>query len=57
MRKKGYAACGAGIKLKTFDIKILTWRRYLSESTDVTESLYSVCLELLEHIDHPGRSA
>ena len=54
LRKKGYAACGAGIKLKTFDFKILTRRRQLSEPTDVTESLYSVCLNLLEHIDHPG---
>lgn len=54
LRKKGYAACGAGIKLKTFDFKTLTRGRQLSEPTDVTESLYSVCLNLLEHIDHPG---
>jgi len=54
LRKKNYAACGAGIKLKTFDFKILTRRRQLSEPTDVTESLYSVGLNLLDHIDHLG---
>jgi DNA polymerase-4 len=54
LRKKGCAACGVGIKLKTFDFRILTRRRQLSEPTDVTESLYSVCLDLLDHNDHPG---
>jgi DNA polymerase-4 len=54
LRKKSYAACGAGIKLKTFDFTSLTRRRQLSEPTDVTDSLYSVCLNLLDQIDHPG---
>ena len=54
LRKKNYAACGAGIKLKTFDFKILTRRRQLSEPTDVTESLYLVGVNLLDHIDPPG---
>ena len=54
LRKKNYAACGAGIKLKTFDFKILTRRRQLSEPTDVTESLYLVSVNLLDHIDHLG---
>jgi nucleotidyltransferase/DNA polymerase involved in DNA repair len=42
LRKKNYAACGARIKLKTFDFEIVTRRRQLSEPTDVTESLYNL---------------
>jgi DNA polymerase IV len=54
LRRKDYVAFGVGIKLKTADFQILTRRRRLKEPTDVAETLYSVGLQLLELIDHPG---
>ena len=54
LRRKGYVAFGVGIKLKTTRFQILTRRRQLKESTDIAETLYSVGLQLLELIDHPG---
>src|SRR5262249_45076596 len=54
LRKKSYAACGVGIKLKTFDFRIVTRQQRLSEPTDVAERLSSVGVDLLNYIDHPG---
>jgi DNA polymerase-4 len=54
LRRKGYVAFGVGIKLKTTSFQILTRRRQLKEPTDVAETLYSVGLNLLDQVDHPG---
>jgi DNA polymerase-4 len=54
LRRKGYVAFGVGIKLKTASFQILTRRRQIKEPTDVAETIYSVGLQLLELIDHPG---
>jgi len=54
LRKKSYVALGVGVKLKTTDFQIVTRRHRLSEPTDVAESLYSVGIDLLNHVDHPG---
>ena len=54
LRKKNYAALGVGIKLKTADFQIVTRQHRLSEPTDIAERLYSVGLELLNHVDHRG---
>ena len=54
LRKKGYAASGVGVKLKTFDFQIVTRRRHLSKPIDVAEGLYSVGVDLLNQLDHPG---
>ena len=52
--RKSYVAFGVGIKLKTTDFQILSRQHRLSEPTDVAERLYSVGVDLLSHIDHPG---
>ena len=54
LRKKNYVAFGVGIKLKTADFRIVTRQHRLSEPTDVAERLYSVGVDLLKHIEHPG---
>jgi DNA polymerase IV len=54
LRKKKYLAFGVGLKLKTASFQLLSRRHRLSEPTDVAERLYSVALELLEHVDHTG---
>jgi DNA polymerase IV len=54
LRKKSYVAFGVGIKLKTTDFQILTRQSRLGEPTDVAERLYSVGVDLLNHVDHPG---
>ena len=54
LRKKNYLAFGVGLKLKTASFQLLSRRHRLSEPTDVAERLYSVALELLEHVDHTG---
>jgi DNA polymerase IV len=54
LRKKSYVASGVGVKLKTTDFQIITRQHRLSEPTDVAERLYSVGVDLLNHIDHPG---
>ena len=54
LRKKNYLAFGVGVKLKTADFQIVTRQHRLSEPTDVAERLYSVGIELLDHVDHPG---
>lgn len=54
LRKKNYLAFGVGLKLKTASFHLLSRRHRLSEPTDVAERLYSVALELLEHVDHTG---
>jgi DNA polymerase-4 len=54
LRKKGYVACGVGVKLKTADFKILTRQRKLAEATDVAERLYEVGVELLGEFNHRG---
>ena len=54
LRKKGLVAFGAGIKMKTTDFKLISRQQRLSEPTDLAERLYSVGVELLEHIGHPG---
>ena len=54
LRKKNSAAFGVGIKLKTSELQILTRQHRLNEPTDIAEKLYSVGVDLLSHIDHPG---
>ena len=54
LRKKSYVAFGVGVKLKTADFQIVTRQHRLSEPTDVAARLYSVGVNLLNHIDHPG---
>ena len=54
LRKKSYVAFGVGIKLKTTEFQMLSRQHRLSEPTDVAEQLYSVGVDLLSHIDHPG---
>ncbi len=39
---------------KTTDFQILTRQHRLREPTDVAESLYSVGVDLLNHVDYPG---
>jgi DNA polymerase-4 len=54
LRRKSYVALGVGIKLKTTAFQILTRQHLLREPTDVAETLYSVGVDLLEEIAHPG---
>ena len=54
LRKKNYLAFGVGLKLKTAEFQIVSRQHRLSEPTDVAERLYSVAVDLLEHVDHPG---
>jgi DNA polymerase-4 len=54
LRKKNSAAFGVGIKLKTTEFQILTRQHRLSEPTDVAQRLYSVGVDLLNHIHHHG---
>jgi DNA polymerase IV len=54
LRKKNYVAFGVGIKLKTADFRIVTRQHRLSVPTDVAEKLYSVGVDLLNHVEHPG---
>lgn len=54
LRKKGYLACGVGVKLKTADFRILTRQQKLAEPTDVAERLYAVGAELLRKFGHAG---
>jgi DNA polymerase-4 len=54
LKKKSYVAFSVGIKLKTSDFQILSRQRRLCEPTDVTARLYSVGLDLLSKLQHPG---
>jgi DNA polymerase IV len=54
LRKKYYVAFGVGLKLKTANFQLVSRRHRLSEPTDVAERLYSVAVDLLEHVDHSG---
>ena len=54
LRKKGCLAFGVSVKLKTTHFKSLTRQRRLKEATDLTETIYSVGVELLKAFDHPG---
>ena len=54
LRKKNYLAFGVGLKLKTARFQLISRRYRLSEPTDTAERLYSVAVDLLEHIDHSG---
>jgi DNA polymerase-4 len=54
LRKKNYVAFGVGVKLKTADFQIVTRQHRLNEPTDVAERLYSVGVDLLNHVDHVG---
>jgi DNA polymerase-4 len=54
LRKKSYLAFGVGVKLKTANFQILTRQHRLSEPTDVAARLYSVSVDLLNELDHPG---
>jgi len=54
LRKKSYVAFGVGVKLKTADFQIVTRQHRLSEPTDVAARLYSVGVDLLNQVDHPG---
>jgi DNA polymerase IV len=54
LRRKEFVAFGVGIKLKTADFQIVTRQHRLDEPTDVGEKIYSVGVELLNHVDLPG---
>ena len=54
LRKKNYLAFGVALKLKTASFQLISRRHRLSEPTDIAERLYSVAVDLLEHIDHSG---
>jgi len=54
LRKKSYVAFGVGVKLKTTNFQLVTRQHRLSEPTDVAERLYSVGVDLLNHVDHAG---
>ena len=54
LRKKGYAAFGVGIKLKTASFQIVTRQHRLAAPTDVADELYAVGVDLLDRIGHPG---
>ena len=54
LRKKGYVAFGVGIKLKTAGFQIVTRQHRLREPTDVADRLYSMGIDLLDRVDHPG---
>ena len=54
LRKKNYLASGVGLKLKTANFQLISRRHRLSEPTDIAERLYSVAIDLLEHVDHRG---
>jgi DNA polymerase IV len=54
LRKKSYLAFGVGLKLKTANFQLISRRHRLSEPTDIAERLYSVAVDLLEHVDHRG---
>jgi DNA polymerase-4 len=54
LRKKNYVAFGVGLKLKTANFQLISRRHRLSEPTDVAEKLYSVAVDLLDHVNHAG---
>ena len=54
LRKKKYVALGLGLKLKTTNFQLISRRHRLSEPTDVAERLYSVAVDLLDHVNHSG---
>ena len=54
LRKKSYLAFGVGLKLKTANFQLISRRHRLSEPTDIAERLYSIAVDLLEHVDHRG---
>lgn len=54
LRKKKYVAFGVGLKLKTADFQIVTHQHRLSKPTDTAERLYSIAVDLLNHVGHPG---
>jgi DNA polymerase IV len=54
LEEKEILAFGVSVKLKTTDFQLLTRQHRLSEPTHVTERLYSVGVELLDEINHPG---
>lgn len=54
LRKKSLVAFGAGIKVKTTDFNLITRQHRISEPTDLAERLYSVGIDLLNHVGHPG---
>jgi DNA polymerase-4 len=54
LRQKNYLALGVGLKLKTARFQLISRRHRLNEPTDIAERLYSVAVDLLEHIDHSG---
>jgi DNA polymerase IV len=54
LRKKNYLAFGVGLKLKTASFQLISRRHRLTEPTDVAERLYSVAVDLLEHVVHSG---
>ena len=54
LRKKSCVAFGVGLKLKTSNFQTVARQHRLSEPTDVAERLYSVGVDLLARVDHPG---
>lgn len=54
LRRKNYVAFGVGIKLKTAGFQIITRQHRLHEPTDIAETLHSIGVRLLDHVEHPG---
>ena len=54
LRRKGDRAHGVSVKMKTASFQLLSRQRRLTEATDVTETIYSVGVELLKAFDHRG---
>ncbi|MDH3452095.1 MAG: DNA polymerase IV [Gammaproteobacteria bacterium] len=54
LRRKGYRARGARVKLKTSDFQLLTRQRQLPEATDVAGVLYAAGVSLLKEFSRPG---
>ena len=54
LRRRGYAALGVRVKLKTADFRLLTRQRRLARSTDVAATLHAAALTLLDEFTDPG---
>jgi DNA polymerase IV len=54
LRRRGYAAMGVRVKLKTTDFRLLTRQRRLPRATDVAATLHAAALTLLDEFDDAG---
>jgi DNA polymerase IV len=54
LRRKGFAAGGVRVKLKTAGFRLLTRQRRLARPTDVAAVLHESALTLLDQFDDPG---